>query len=450
MIPDTLLTNAWTGVDTLKAELDNPAVWALKSVVEPVKTTLAPPEEINPLKWSDPRVGWGVIMAQGASVPRSLQALIDQRGGRIWRYVPNWEYSFMHLRDEKYRSNVPMTAPKWGLGPDALPYYLLIFGSPKEVPWRVQYILNANRCVGRLDLTGGALESYIAALTSDWSNSQESARTEEVVIWSVVKSPTDITQLMRDSIAGQIAEHVSEDDELTCSFLDGRNQATVERLTETLQRSKPGLIVTTSHGNTPIRDPIQMDATLGGMVDQQQHILTSSAIGDSTVFGAIWYAHACCSAGADADSFYDGLFKPGSDASLLVQEITRTGSRVAPLPTALLGRASPIRAFVGHVEPTFDWTLRDPVTQTILTENLIRAFYNKLFRGATIGHALRDWYTQIGGLYAKLESARKLFNRGVDALPGIFSAQLAARDIQSLVILGDPTVSLPLLQSLRR
>jgi hypothetical protein len=36
------------------------------------------------------------------------------------------------------------------------------------------------------------------------------------------------------------------------------------------------------------------------------------------------------------------------------------GARISPLPRALLGAEKPLRAFVGHVEPTFDWTLRDP------------------------------------------------------------------------------------------
>jgi AcrR family transcriptional regulator len=53
--------------------------------------------------------------------------------------------------------------------------------------------------------------------------------------------------------------------------------------------------------------------------------------------------------------------------------IAALGNRVAPLPTALLGAKKPARAFVGHVEPTFDWTLQNPDTNQILTDSIQKA-----------------------------------------------------------------------------
>ena len=47
--------------------------------------------------------------------------------------------------------------------------------------------------------------------------------------------------------------------------------------------------------------------------------------------------------------------------------MTAFGAFTTPLPRALLGATRPLRAFVGHVEPTFDWTLRQRQTGEHLT-----------------------------------------------------------------------------------
>jgi hypothetical protein len=49
--------------------------------------------------------------------------------------------------------------PRPGLGDGKTPQYLLIYGSPAEIPWAVQYALNMSTYVGRLDLEGPALET---------------------------------------------------------------------------------------------------------------------------------------------------------------------------------------------------------------------------------------------------------------------------------------------------
>ena len=99
------------------------------------------------------------------------------------------------------------------------------------------------------------------------------------------------------------------------------------------------------------------------MVDQDKKLLNIAELLNAwQPDGAIWYAHACCSAGTDANTSYAGLFDAGSDLDRILRGVTTAGSRVAPLPTALLGATKPARAFVGHVEPTFDWPLQDPET----------------------------------------------------------------------------------------
>ena len=131
----------------------------------------------------------------------------------------------------------------------------------------------------------------------------------------------------------------------------------------------------------------------------------------------------------------------------LLEGIAALGAHVAPLPEALLGAPKPLRAFIGHVEPTFDWTIRHKETGQPLTTSIRQALYNRLFQPDPVGYALREPYSHVGELYAERDAAYRAFDNGEDTEAIAMAAQLGARDRQSMVILGDPTVALPPLPS---
>jgi len=105
-----------------------------------------------------------------------------------------------------------------------------------------------------------------------------------------------------------------------------------------------------------------------------------------------------------------------------------------------------LRAFVGHVEPTFDWTLRDPTNKEVLTPVLCAALYDKLYecyQRNPIGWALQRVYKEAGHFYGAWQSAVRDIDRNVPGMRDFaLYRQLVAMDRQTLVILGDPTVSL--------
>ena len=145
-------------------------------------------------------------------------------------------------------------------------------------------------------------------------------------------------------------------------------------------------------------------------------------------------------------TMYDGLVPTGSDVDRLLKAVATIGAKVAPLPRALLGAQKPLRAFVGHVEPTFNWTLQQPDTKGFLTGPVQTALYNKLFQPEPTGMALRPCYERLGGFYVGYDQAYQKFNKGEDTKNILLFCQLAARDVQSMVILGDPTAMLPSLK----
>jgi hypothetical protein len=428
--------------------------FALREKGQPAGAALAPGPVADLNDFAHADVGWGLIVpATMTTLPPALQALVHHRQGEVFHYLPDWERRQTFLRNPALNRDVAIAASARGKGPGKLPYYLMIYGGPEEIPWALQFSLAATRAVGRLPLVGAALDNYVNAVLSDFGN--EPADPYTTVTWSVDTSPGDISHLMRDHLAAKLHRQFLDDKEMGLAksvFLDGGADprlATTERLMAELKTRRPGLIITTSHGMTgPLSEIAQMRRTMGLPVDQNGSPLLPDVLLDGwRPGGAIWYCHACCSAGSEAPSFFAPLFEDGSRLRAVLDGIAAAGSLVAPLPMQLLGDSNPARAFIGHVEPTFDWTLRNPGNKQVMTAPIVDAIYPRLFQRplkTPVGHAFREVHNNIGGYLAAWEQASELYAAGSRNLGDLLAMQLAARDLQSLVIIGDPAVSLPL------
>jgi hypothetical protein len=125
---------------------------------------------------------------------------------------------------------------------------------------------------------------------------------------------------------------------------------------------------------------------------------------------------------------------------------TISGKRVAPLPRKLLGAEKPLRAFIGHVEPTFDWTLRDPETGQPLSATLREALYDRLFQAdrPPLGWAMAKVFDDASNMLGLWAASISAVNKNAPkAREWALYRQLTALDRQHTVLLGDPTVRLP-------
>jgi hypothetical protein len=427
--------------------------FALASAGQPARTILAPGPSVSLADWTHADVGWGLVAASTRTLPSSLKTLVKQRGAHVFRFYPEGERSFTFLLNEALNRDVAIAGSPRGTGPGRLPHYLMILGGPDEVPWGIQFALAATRAVGRLPLTGAALDNYVNALLSDFKI--DAADPYTTVTWAVDTGPDDISHLMRTYIADKVQQKFLGDNEMGAArstYLDGMDdpaQASAGRLVAALKAQRPGLIVSTSHGLTgPLNDVRRMKETLGLPVDQfGKAVEPADLLEEWKPGGAVWYCHACCSAGSESPSIFSSLFEEGSDLRRILDGIAKTGPSVAPLPLSLLGHSRPARAFIGHVEPTFDWTLRNPGNRQVVTGPIVDAIYPNLFQLAPrtpLGQAFRDVHGNIGGYLADWDNARRVYDSGGRNLGDLMAMQLCARDLQSLVILGDPAAMLPL------
>jgi len=407
---------------------------------EPV--AMKPPPKSELAKWNDPKVGWGVVMAESDNPPPALKKLIAKRKAPILRYLSNTSQSLSTLRDDR-GPVLDIAGSPSGIERGSLPYYLMIYGSPEVVPWSLQYILGMRHCVGRLDLEADALDNYISAVLNNFAG----ARSDPYRTLICATDHGDITTMIRAVLAEPLYARFQEDDERKAMsvFLAGNEAgraATQQSLSEHLAEL-PGVVVTSSHGRTsPANDPPEMRRNLGWLVDQNKTAINPHELMKSwEPNGVVWYAHACCSAGSDSFTVFDGLFPKETPTAKLLQTVAALGSLTAPFPRALLGAKNPARAFIGHVEPTFNWTVRRPDTGQALTDMLVSAIEN-LNRGEPVGYAFKDRASQAGVLLTSYDRARSAYINGAQNADEMLRLKLSALDIQSTVILGDPAVAL--------
>lgn len=453
--PTQLQINAWAGT-----ELGNvsPVAEGLAArflaTNKPTHSSLLAPKVTDPKNWRDPAVGWGLVLPDDGrppepgkaglwqSDPEPLGQLVSARENAP---VFRWNRSaptgtLRRYYDDGSYQDISWSALHYGVGLGQIPRYLLICASPADIPWRIQYALQFACFTGRLDLVGEALENHVQALVSSWAASKVDPLAQ--LLWAAVHNAADITWLLRATITAPLTDALSRDGDYNATLLTDAEALTTQLIAR-LADKKPALIITSSHGATnPLDDVTAMRAQLGLLVDHAHDLLdTKTLLSAWEPDGAIWYAHACCSAGADGVSSFLDYLAPESQVARILTGVSQCGAITAPLPKALLGAKRPLRAFVGQVEPTFDWTLRNPETRQFMTMPLIETFYSRLFTGEPIGMALDACRRASAALTGSYQHTLEELAGGASMKGTLLRLQLTAKDWDSLVLLGDPAVT---------
>ena len=355
-------------------------------------------------------------------------------------------YLRRYFADGRGPSDLDVSASRTGVGEDEMPKYLLIYGDPKQIPWRTQYVLNMSRCVGRIHLVGDPLERYVDHLIGVWPDVVCNPLTP--VVWSVNFGEADITCLMQQVIADRFWDSIAADADFAKAIRLADGAATAAALAGAMS-THPGLVITTSHGMTgPEQKPGSAPDEIGLPVDANHALLSSAVLPDAAIpGGAIWYAHACCSAGSDAKSQCAELFPSGHTIGDTLRAVSaNAGGCVAPLASRLLRSRETFASVHRACGATFDWMLRDPNTKQAVGDVLADALYCRLYlRGTPVGLALSAVYSQSGSFLTLWKQAIDAVNKDAPGAAELARYwQVAALDRQSMVILGDPTVTLPL------
>lgn len=447
--PETLQINAWTGDEGADGPPGNGwDQWGRKNRFTGSDTPLAH-KEADPRDFMNPEVGWGLVLPESSGTPAQkatpydtpepIQQLHEYRGnGPVFRYSKERHGGVGFLRryfpDRQHEDITIVGGVQSGTEAGTIPLYLCIVGDPEEIPWSLEYQLNGLFYVGRIDLEGPALKNYVSAVCTDWADSEVDRW--GTVAWAVDLGESDITHLMQSAVTDVVVDELRKDPDTadTTHYVNGAD-ATDKSLIEALGEVAPSFVVSTSHGETRINS----SATLGVPVDIRGKTLDPNAIGsDWHPDGAVWFAHACCSAGTDAalGDRYLSLLDPDSSAARVIDSLQAIPSQTAPLAKAALGAERPARAFIGQVEPTFDYTMWEYQTQQFVTEAFCRGLVKGLFgeKPQPVGMAIRRWF-----LHNLDKSWLEAYGKNVDPNYQVW-CQLSILDRQSQVLLGDPAV----------
>jgi len=431
----------------------------------------------NPTPWptipgaGDPadvaNVGWGAIFPAEMhpnvqeEIKEALQPLFDLRRAQAGDLFHIYEGGSAYRSGERKGQFLERLGVGPGLAdPREMPFYLLLVGTPEEIPYSFQYQLDVMRAVGRLDF-GSDIEAY-----QNYAWSIVAAESGDIVLQrqAAFFAPTNrgdkATQLSAQVLVQPLYENLSvaapefdialdHDWDVVPPFM-GEGQATHDQLQRLLggdSAQTPALLFTASHGiEFPANHPAQLRQQ-GALLCQdwpgpgadvlRNHYFAAEDVDTSAdLTGMIAFFFACYGAGTpQLDQFASQAFK--------VREKIAPRSFTAALPQQLLKQGA--LAVVGHVERAWGYSFISPQgrgeNQAFITA------MRTLMNGAPIGIATDCSFDM---RYAELSSDLSADLEELKWNPSHLSDyELAYRwtannDARSYVVIGDPAARLPI------
>lgn len=389
--------------------------------------------------------GWGIIFPAGAPSERreSLALLLEHRRRQatgkkdsLYReflnesgYRPGEskiDFIERHLNDEKSL-----------LDGGRLPYYLLLAGSPEEIPYSFQYQLGVHFAVGRLDLPDSdAYARYAKNVVSTEKHARVPGR-PRLTFFCPSNGSEPAIEMARRELAEPLIRRFTERD--TGWTIDGvwGKEATRDRLAILVAGAEtPDVLFTLSHGlgyragRAPqekrqgalicedwpgLGNPVQFDEHCLGA----EHLTT-----DLETPGLIAFHFACHSAGTPRESDFH-LANPRVRSSSALRPFT------ARLPQELLTRGA--LAVIGHIDIAWQWSFRwrEAGQQCGAFENALA----RLMSGQRVGHAMQYFNRRYAALATDLDVEICRYEGNDKRVSELF---VARNDARNYVVLGDP------------
>ena len=322
--------------------------------------------------------------------------------------------------------------------PDLVPYYLLVVGSPEEIPFEFQYRLDLTHGVGRLFFEQS--DSYrIYAENVVESESSQFSRLPKMALFGAENDA--LTELSSERLIKPLAEKLSgKVKEWEVEAVTG-NEATKARLIQLMDGpGSPALLLTAGHGTYSSRDANRRVREQGSLITSdwqgpgqalsRDHYFSPEDVSDGGDYrGLISFHFACYTAGTPE---MDGFAGPGREVRLHDKPF------VAPLPRRLLSHPRGSLAVIGHVDQAFQHSfLWDDRIGEIA--HFASAFY-MLMKGFPVGAAMEPFNRRFATISARSNESRR--GDGNTELTRLLY-WIGYHDARNYMVLGDPAVFLP-------
>jgi hypothetical protein len=419
--------------------------------------------------------GWAVVFAAGAdpTIKEALSELLElrrkQAGDRFRIYEGADGYGNAEKKAGATRAKATFfKRHKIGGGPadpEEMPYYVLIVGSPEDVPYEFQYQLDVMRGAGRIhfdtpEAYAGYARSVVRAETGQVKLSRRAS------FFGVANPDDKATELSAKYLIRPLYERlrqqqpfdlwVGDETQRTKLSLDWQfetfigKKATKARLQRLLGGDQtPALLFTASHGmEFPLDDPkkrqIPHQGALlcqdwpgpnqwRGEIPQDFYFAGDDLGSDANALGLIAFHFACFSAGTPRlDQFAQQAFKDE-------RQVIAPRDFVGELPKSLLSHGA--LAVIGHVERAWGYSIMSPgsVDQTGVFESALL----QLFRQDPVGWVTENLNMRYADLATQMAATLEYERDSIDPydLAQMWTEQ---NDARSYVVIGDPAARLPI------
>jgi CHAT domain/Peptidase family C25 len=398
------------------------------------------------------KAGWAIVFAAGtpASVRDALKPLTEHRRKQAGKLLKELEYNGEQLRDWLAKQGVS----PGGMKPAKLPYYLLLVGSPEQIPFEFQYLLGVEYAVGRLWFEDAGDYARYASSIIAYESGTSVPNAKQISYWGTRHSGDRATKLSASFLVEPLANGIPSDDGpvnadvgYSQTIFLGK-EATKANLVKTLHAAKsPALLFTASHGMVFDLGDEQQGASQGALLCQDwpgfgemkvEHFLSAKDVtDDANVNGMVAFLFACYGAGTpDKDQFVSDL----SEARTAPPPAAKPF--IAALPQRLLAHPKGgALAVIGHIDRAWSYSMQAPN----ISDPQIGTFRNSLvsiLSGTPVGHAMSE---RFGARYGELSTLLlNLISPTATGRPPsddeLVNAWIERNDSQNYVLLGDPAV----------
>jgi len=413
------------------------------------------------------QAGWAIVFPGRMSGKRRkaikaalkpLLALRKAQAGRLYREFESGSGYRPNERLEQFFKHQNPEIRSGPADPEQMPFYVLLIGSPEEIPYKFQYQLDVMRGVGRLDF-GDDYAAY-----AQYAHNVVLAETGQVKLprkmtFFGVANPGDkATQLSSKYLIRPLLSNLQEaapsnDIKLADTWefetyvAEQAKQAQLKKLMGGEAKATPAILLTASHGmefsqKNPARQKKYQGALLcqdwggpGAKVKRNCYFAGEDIDSNANLLGMMAFVFACFGGGTPKfDQFAMQAFKNRAP-------IAPEGF-VADLPQQMLRKGA--LAVIGHVERAWGYSFvtpsGNPDHQAFVTA------LRKLLNGDPIGLATDPSFDL---RYADISSNLSTTMEELHWDPKYVSAHelahmwTANNDARSYVIIGDPAVRIP-------
>jgi hypothetical protein len=409
----------------------------------------------------DPRdlaqAGWGIILAANANpaIVEALAPLLDLRRAQAGERFRIFEgkQGFHPSRDTKNTFLARNGAGPGPANPVRVPYYLLLAGSPEEIPYRFQSQLDIQYAVGRVCFD--TLDDYAAYAATVARVKRETVRRPcRAVVFGVSHPDDSHTQLTVSTLIQPLVDRLrSRYPDLKMTTLIGTEASKRNLISVLSEDTAPGLLITSGHGVVfPEGDPRYV-AHQGALVcaDWPGPTAWRGPLPPDFYFSADDIAESMHLDGMIA-LHYSSFSAGASPQDSALQKLATKGVGLDPSgyrkPLAsklakfmLAHRRGGVLAVVGLMDQEWGYVLHGDKGDG--HTKVVQSVVMRLLDGFPVGNALEYVNDRYAELSTILSSDMEEITFGKQANPReLVQMWTENRDVRSFVTFGDPAVRL--------